>query len=315
MRRYWLLVPLLVLAAYLLTGVAFIRPGERAVVRRCGRVLDVKPGPGLWVGLPWGMDRLDRVPVNLVRRVEVGYQPDAAEAGATGVPGQLLTGDHNLVNLRVVIHYAVDPDEDEIVAYVLQADRTDALVARAVEAILAEWVAGRKIDDLLIRGKTELPPVLIRQAQERIRPYQLGIRIRDAGVAHLLPPDEVKPAFDGVTRAQTNIRTREFQAQQAAARRIQEAEMNRYGREQEAVAYADTQRRRATSDASRFDERRRQYWRLRQENADVLTAIWWEEMGKVFTGMKQGGRIDMLDHHLAGDGLDITLIPPLPQKK
>ena len=313
MRRAWLLVPVLLLAAYLLTGVAFIRPGERAVVRRFGRVLDEKPGPGLWLGLAWGMDRLDRVSVGLVRRVEVGYQPDAAEAGATVVPGQLLTGDHNLVNLRVVIHYAVD--EDNIVDYVLHADRADGLVARTAEALLAEWVAGRRIDDLLMHGKAELPPALVAKVQERIRPYHLGIRIRDASVAHLLPPDEVKPAFDDVTRAHTNISTSEYRAQQQAARRIQEAESNRYAKVQEAAAYADTQKRRATSDAKRFDERRQQYWRLRQENPDVLTAIWWDEMGKVFTAMRQGGRIDMLDHHLAGDGLDITLVPPLPRKK
>ena len=58
-RRRWLLL-LVPLAAYLLTGVAEIRPEERAVVRRFGRVVAL-PGPGLWVGLPYGIDRVDRV--------------------------------------------------------------------------------------------------------------------------------------------------------------------------------------------------------------------------------------------------------------
>src|SRR3954447_8619948 len=52
---------LLALAAYLLTGVAQVRPEERAVVRRFGRVV-ARPGPGLWVGFPAGIDRLHRVP-------------------------------------------------------------------------------------------------------------------------------------------------------------------------------------------------------------------------------------------------------------
>src|SRR5215204_7096619 len=99
----WVWVPLLVL--YLLTGVVQVRPGERAVVRRFGRVLEEKPEPGLWIGLPWGMDRVDRVEVDRVRQVSVGYSEDES-----GLPsGQVLTGDHNLVNLRVLLYYKVRP--------------------------------------------------------------------------------------------------------------------------------------------------------------------------------------------------------------
>ena len=53
MKRFRYLA-LLLLGAYLLTGVYQIRPEERAVVRRLGRVV-AKPGPGLWVGLPWAL--------------------------------------------------------------------------------------------------------------------------------------------------------------------------------------------------------------------------------------------------------------------
>src|SRR5437879_10778191 len=67
---------LVALGAYLLTGIAQVRPGERAVVRRFGRVV-AQPLPGLWIGLPWGMDRVDRVPVSFVRRAYIGYDPEA----------------------------------------------------------------------------------------------------------------------------------------------------------------------------------------------------------------------------------------------
>ena len=82
------------IALYLLTGVVQVRRGERAVVRRVGRVLDVPLEPGLSVGLPWGMDRVDRVEVDFMRSVTVGY---AEEGNGDAMPvGQLLTGDHNL---------------------------------------------------------------------------------------------------------------------------------------------------------------------------------------------------------------------------
>src|SRR5437763_12670806 len=107
-RRLFLYPVVLLLVGYLLTGVTQVRPGERAVVRRFGRVLEQKPEPGLWVGLPWGMDRVDRVPVDRVQEVTVGYRDGDTEAAPTG---QVLTGDHNLVNLRVVLNYKVRPEQ------------------------------------------------------------------------------------------------------------------------------------------------------------------------------------------------------------
>src|SRR5262249_41668518 len=76
-------------------------------------------------------------------------------------PGQLLTGDHNLVNVRVVVNYTIDADRVEDFVVQLDGDggaeRVDALVARAAEAEVAEWVAGRTVDDVLLRGKADLP--------------------------------------------------------------------------------------------------------------------------------------------------------------
>src|SRR5262249_37697154 len=126
----WRLMIGLVLAglliAWLLTGFTEIRPGERAVVRRFGRVLDVQPSAGLWIGLPWGIDRVDRVAVEQVRRVSVGYRPGSDPTGEDTPPGQLLTGDHNLVNVRVVVNYAVDPDA--LVDFVVQGDQVEELL-------------------------------------------------------------------------------------------------------------------------------------------------------------------------------------------
>src|SRR5829696_204522 len=99
--RYFLL---LLLAAYLATGIYQVGPDERAVVRRFGQVV-ARPGPGLGFGLPWGIDRVDRVPVRAVRQLRAGYSPEAAVENTTP-PGQLLTGDQNLVNVQLVIDYA-----------------------------------------------------------------------------------------------------------------------------------------------------------------------------------------------------------------
>jgi modulator of FtsH protease HflK len=309
--RYFLAVCFLLLAGYALSGFVQVRPGERAVIRRFGRVV-ATPGPGLWVGLPWGMDRVDRVPVDRLRRVTVGYQPDE-EDGPVSSPGQLLTGDHNLVNVRVAVQYSVD--EQHVVDFVEQSDRVDDLVSRAAEAVLAEWVAGRPIDEVLVAGKVEIPQVVVQATQERVEPYRVGLQIADADVVYLFPPDEVKNAFDEVTRAQTSIRTREHEARQEAARLLRDAETEKFRLERQAEAYVDEKLRLAQAEAERFDKRREQYHRLRAGNPDFLKGIWWDEIGKLLTRLRENGGLDLLDHRLGADGLDITVMPPMPKKK
>jgi membrane protease subunit HflK len=311
-RRWLCVVPVVLLAGYLLTGVTQVRPGERAVVRRFGRVLDYQPEPGLWVGLPWGLDRVDRVAVDQLRGVKVGYRPDADEDNQTTPPGQLLTGDHNLVNVQAVVNYAVRHDAVE--DYVVHADEVDGLVTRAVETAMAEWVAGRTVDEVLLRGKVDLPPWLVEQAQRRLEPYHVGVVVRDASVAWLLPPFQVKSAFDQVTQAQTEISTRLNSAEQEAGRALKTAEADKYRLEQLAAAYANEQTLLARAEADSFERRLKQYQDMRRDNPDALTAIWWDEMGQLFQKLREGGRVDLLDHHLGPDGLDITILTP-PQKK
>jgi oligoribonuclease NrnB/cAMP/cGMP phosphodiesterase (DHH superfamily) len=38
-------------------------------------------------------------------------------------------------------------------------------------------------------------------------------------------------------------------------------------------------------------------------------------MGKLFEALKKAGRIDLLDHHLAGDELNLMQMPFAPRKK
>jgi membrane protease subunit HflK len=212
MRR-WALRLILggLLLAWLLTGIKEIGPGERAVVRRFGRVLDVQPHAGLWIGLPWGIDQVDRVRVDERRRLTVGYRP-ADSADEEAPPGQLLTGDRNLINIRIIVNYKVDPDR--VVAFVEQSERVEEVIARAAEAALAEWVAGRSVDEVLLRGNSALPKEMKRLLQDRLDTGKLGIRLQEADVPYLAPPDEVRPEFDRVAQTEAERQTMVQQAKQ-----------------------------------------------------------------------------------------------------
>ncbi|MHB1425577.1 MAG: protease modulator HflK [Gemmataceae bacterium] len=305
MWRWWLVLVVL-LGGYTLTGVVQIRPGERGVVRRFGRLLTYRLEPGLALQLPWGMDRVDRVAVGRVQSVMAGYQEDDW-SGEAMPSGQLLTGDHNLVNVHAILTYKVRADEEA--EYVLQADRVDALLTRAVESVMAQWVAGRTVDDVLLNGKNEMRPVLKEQTQTWIERYGLGVQILDARVALIAPPDDVKADFDSVALVQTRNTTLRNTAEQNVVRELRMAQAEKYRLEQEAAAYVHARELLARQEADRFVKRLRQYQMGRKDNPYYLRQIWEEERGKLFARLKQNGQIDLLDHHLGANGVDLITAP------
>ena len=123
------------------------------------------PEPGLWIGLPWGFDRVDRVAVDRVQSVTIGWQEDGSQAM---LAGQVLTGDHNLVNVQATLFYKVKADE--LVDYVAAGDRVEGLLVRAAEAALAEWTASRTVDEVLLHGKMDLGPALAAGTRARVKP-------------------------------------------------------------------------------------------------------------------------------------------------
>jgi membrane protease subunit HflK len=263
--------------------------------------------------LPWGVDAIERVQVDRVQRVTVGEVAETEQMGEAAPPGQLLTGDQNLVNVEAVIEYTVRADA--VADYAAVRDRVDGVIARAAEAALAEWVAGRGVDDVLLTGKAVLPLWLPARLRDRLEPYRLGIDVRTAGLTHLAPPKNVNFAFVGVTSAQAGIRTREQEAGKDANERLRQAATKADELTQAAAAAAHESLARAEADAAGFRQRLTQYHRARRTNPDVLAAMWWDELGPLFARLRASGRLDLLDAHLGPDGLDVMQIGPRAPKK
>ena len=311
MRKFFIAILMILAVACVATGVTQVQPGERGVVRRFGRFVD-RVGPGLHIGWPYPIERVDRVALDRARRLSVGYQLERDEE-VISPSGQMLTGDHNLINVQVLIDYVLQ--EDALEHYVLQADRVEEFLARAAESLLAEYAAANTVDDVLLRGKLEIPRLLLVRLQSQIDTYDLGVVILGSSVSYLYPPSEVKLAFDEVNRAQTAIRTSEHVALQEAEKKRRQAEAEGNRIETLAKAYAVEQKLLADADAQRFAQRLAQYTILSKDNPAFLNGLWWEEMGVLFSKLKQTGRLDFLDDRIGADGLDITIAPPLPGKK
>jgi membrane protease subunit HflK len=305
----------LLLVAYLLTGIYQVGPDERAVVRRFGKVV-ARPGPGLGFGLPWGVDRVDRVPVRTVRQLRVGYDPEVAPEPGTAAdqksgtpPGQMLTGDQNLVNVQLVLDYAIGETDADLDNFVVHREQVDVTLARATEAAVAEWAGGRTIDQVLLTGSATLPAWVMDRLAERLPELRLGVRVQRASVALLAPPDEVRSAFDAVTQAQTAIRTKETQARQERDQRLSQAAAVRYKLEQEAAQFRDEQLELGRADAAAFRTELEAFRRVAKTNPDALAFLWWHEAQETLDALAaRGGRIDPIDYYLVRGELNFYAI-------
>jgi membrane protease subunit HflK len=312
MMRYVLYLIVFVFLIWTIsTSVTQVQSHERGVVRRFGRILETKRQQGLYIGLPWGIDRVDLAPVGRVRTIDVGFTEDKTDEDGTVPVGQMLTGDHNLVNVQASINFKVrDADPEK---YVLQEDNIHAFVARAAESLLAEWIAGRTVNDVLRHGKNQLPIYLQDQLTARLQEYELGIEIEKVSITTMGPPSQVKEAFDKLAEAQTKIATKASKADQEtnSSRSIASATIDNMKRE--AQAYANVERFNARVEADSFRKRLTQYQELSRNNPDYLNELWLDGMKRLFRKSRDEGRIQLFDHLLTGE-LSITEFP-LPAKK
>lgn len=283
------------LGAWLLAGVASVGVDEQAVVTRFGRVVAVR-GPGLHWSPAWPVGRADRVPVAAVRTARVG--------GGEAEP--LPTADQNLVRLALSIDYSADPSPEGVLAFWSARERAEGLLARAAEGLAAEWLASRAVDEALLRGPSELPAFVASRLPGRLTPYRLGVRVGQVAVAELAPPEEVRPAFEAVNRAQTAVQTLEFRARREAADRLSKAAGERYRQAQLGAASADERLASARADAASFLARLDAYRARRAADPLAIRAIWWDELGRALTALRRRGRAEPLDARVGADGLDVS---------
>ena len=102
---------------------------------------------------------------------------------------------------------------------------------------------------------------------------------------------------------------------QEANRRLDEAASEVYDRQRQAAAYAEEQRLQAAAEADAFLKRLAQYRELASRDPDAINALWLDEMGRIYTAMRDAGRIEMLDHYLGREGVSSTQFPLQPKKR
>jgi modulator of FtsH protease HflK len=199
MNKYLAIVLVGAVLAVALTGASgwcMVAPGEVAVVRRLGRLVEPLWGPGLHWRLPLGIDRIERVRSDAVRQVTIGLTGRVVEPAA----GEVMTGDLNLLRFQATVQYRVARPVD----FVLRAQQVEPLLATAAEASVARALAVRGVDAALRSERQAVIVEVERDLERSVDRYQSGISILSVSLTDLRPPTEVEADFAAAQAAESD---------------------------------------------------------------------------------------------------------------
>lgn len=202
------------LAVYLATGFYVVRGNEQALVRRFGKADPMLAAGGLHFDLPWPLARIERVNVHELRTLSVGIaaaepfdgggfllKPELDQQGRSrpGLDraGEFLTGDKNILNLQVNVHYAVnDPHR-----YLFGCKSPETGLKLLAESLVTESVAQSSVDYVHPLGLNELQVLLTLATRRAVEREPWGLVVDRVTIGGVLPPVEVKAAFLDVSNA------------------------------------------------------------------------------------------------------------------
>ena len=257
----------LVLAGYLGSGIYYVRPEERAVVRRLGKVLGESRGPGLNYRLPYPFSRVNLIATTSVRKAGTGKH-------------LLVSGDENLVDVEVAVHYRVsDP-----VKYLIKVVAPDALVAEAARASVRKAIGHMRIDDLLTTERDSVLTETWRTLQDELDKNATGIEVVNVLFLELKPPEDVIEAFYDVASAREDKATYINEAYSFRNAMVPKARGEAAEQVLSAQAYKLEKIRSSEGESARFLNKLSEYAKSREITE---TRLYLEAIEKVLPGVKK----------------------------
>ena len=200
--RYVLIAVLaIVLVIGALTSVYTVDDKQQAVITTFGRVTDITD-PGLHFKLPFGIQKVYKVDVNVYQKIELGYYTDANGVTVSN-PSEstMITGDYNIVNVDFYVEYKVsDP-----VAYLFSSNNPELILRNLIQSQVRNVVGSSSVDAVLTDGKEDIQRQVKDLVSEILLEYDIGLTLVDVRIQDSEPPTQaVNEAFKGVETAKQN---------------------------------------------------------------------------------------------------------------
>ena len=204
-------IALIVIVAALLLTLALtcwytVDDKQQAVVTTFGKVTEVTEA-GMHFKLPFGIQQIRKVDVNVYQKIELGYRTDAKAAdGYTLVDAEskMITGDYNIVNVEFFVEYKVsDP-----VKYLYASYEPEDILRNLIQSQVRNVVGSTNVDAVLTNGKEMVQQQVKELITNVLASYDIGLMLTDVKIQDSDPPtDEVTAAFKQVETAKQGAET------------------------------------------------------------------------------------------------------------
>ena len=171
---------------------------QQAVVTTLGRVSDITD-PGLHFKLPFGIQQVDKVDVNVYQKIELGYVTnDNGSTTTKESESAMITGDYNIVNVDFFVEYKIsDP-----VAYLYSSNDPELILRNLIQSQVRNVVGSSSVDSVLTDGKENIQMQVKDLVTQILQEYDIGLTLVDVRIQDSEPPTvEVVEAFKSVETA------------------------------------------------------------------------------------------------------------------
>ena len=171
---------------------------QQAVVTTFGKVTDITD-PGLHFKLPFGIQQVHKVDVNVYQRIELGYSSD--NKGGYNIKNDestMITGDYNIVNVDFFVEYKIsDP-----VQFLFSSNDPEAILRNLIQSQVRNVVGSAAVDSVLTDGKENIQMQVKELVIQILAEYDIGLSLVAVSIQDAEPPTAaVVEAFKAVETA------------------------------------------------------------------------------------------------------------------
>ena len=294
-RLITIVVVIAILTSFAGTCFYTVDDKQQAVVTTFGKVTDITDA-GVHFKLPFGIQQVEKVDVNVYQKIELGYNSNTGEA----IPGEstMITGDYNIVNVDFFVEYKIsDP-----VQYLYSSNKPELILRNLIQSQIRNVVGSSSVDAVLTDGKENIQMQVKDLVTQILEEYNIGLALVDVKIQDSEPPTlEVVEAFKAVETAKQQAETvvndaMAYQnakipsAQAQADQLIQNAEYLKQARINEAI------------EAVAMFEAMYEQYALNPEITE--SRMYYEAIAEVLPGVT-------LYINTAGEGSDVQMLLPL----
>ncbi len=250
----------IVLLLLIFTSIRTVGPEEEGVVLNLGKYnRTVKPG--LNFILPFGIEKMYKIPVQRQLKHEFGFRTSATSTRTEyskrnfSDESSMLTGDLNMADVEWVVQYRIVNSYQ----YLFRVRNAEKTLRDMSEAAMRKTVGDRTVNEVLTVGRQEVASNVEAILQRMCNDYENGIRIDQVVLQDVNPPQTVKPSFNAVNQAQQERETLINQAESEYNSVIPRARGEALETVQLAEAYALNRVNRAKGEAERFNALYQEY--------------------------------------------------------